>query len=132
MQDIMGGIMDVRSQTVGVRRAVVVAAFLGILVGAGCAPQARHRPARLLEESQLVGGGLMIHWQAPEDGTVYLVERRSGRLVETRALRAGEVYNFAIQTVVEAEDMRRLIGIPVARAEFLLYFEPAQRRVRAG
>jgi hypothetical protein len=124
--------MDMQNRTVGVRRAVLIAGLLGVLGIVGCAPQARHRPARLLEESQLVGGGLMIQWQAPADGIVYLVERRSGRLVETRALRAGEVYDFAIRTVVEAEDMRRLIGIPVARAEFLLYFEPSERRVRAG
>lgn len=124
--------MDVQNRAISTRWAALIAAFLGVLALVGCPQQARHRPVPLLEEAQLVGGGVMIQWQAPENGTVYLMERRTGRLVETRALRAGEVYDFAIRTVVEAEDMRRLIGIPVAQAEFLLYFEPADRRLRAG
>lgn len=112
-----------------VERNVGIAAILAMaLAVAGCAPRGLAHLEDLPGEEHLVGGGLMINWQAPEDGIVYLVERRTGKLIETRSLLEGETYSFAVETAVDAADMESLLGIDIAHAEFLLYFEPTGSR----
>ena len=67
----------------------------------------------------------MIEWKAPERGTAYLVEKQTGKIVETRSLEEGEVYSFAATSVVQADDFEQMLGIRFGKARFLLYFEPA-------
>jgi hypothetical protein len=73
----------------------------------------------------MVGGGMMIEWKAPERGTAYLVEKQTGKIVETRSLEQDEVYSFAATSVVQADEFEQMLGIRFSRARFLLYFEPA-------
>ncbi len=68
---------------------------------------------------------MIIEWRAPEPGTVYLVEKQTGKIVETRSLEEGEVYSFAATSVVQADEFEQMLGIRFAKAHFLLYFEPA-------
>jgi hypothetical protein len=96
-----------------------------MLAFAGCRSQERFYPEQIPGDSRLVGGGLKIEWQAPEPGTVYLVEKRTGRLVQTFTLAEGETYRFAVESVVDAEELGEMLGINVAHAQFLLYFKPA-------
>lgn len=103
-----------------------------LLALAGCRPQDRVRPAHLSGESRLVGGGLTIQWQAPEPGVVYLVEKRTGKLVQTFTLEAGETYKFSIASIVDADDMETLLGIGIEKTQFLLYFKPAGGREPAA
>ena len=105
----------------------LVAAFVGILAMAGCHSQEQYRPAYLSDTSRLVGGGLKIQWEAPEPGTVYLVEKRTGKLVQTFTLKTGESYEFAVESMVDADELEQLIGINMDKAQFLLYFKPASR-----
>lgn len=117
--------MNLEYRTVGLKRVVLAAAFFGMLAMAGCESQPTSRPVYLSGDARLVGGGLKIEWQAPEPGTVYLVEKRSGKLVQTFTLKAGEMYDFAIESVVDAEELGSMLGIDIAKAQFLLYFKPA-------
>jgi hypothetical protein len=110
--------MDVRN------RAVAAAMFVGIVALAGCSSEERFRPDYLSSESRLVGGGLVIKWEAPEPGTAYLVEKRTGKLIQTVTLEAGQPYEFEVRSVVDADDLETLLGISVANAQFLLYFKP--------
>ena len=103
----------------------IVAIFAAVLVLGGCETQASRRVANLPGEYRLVGGGLNISWQAPEPGTVYLVEKKTGKLVETRTLQEGETYLFAVESIVRAEELQEMLGIDFSRTQFLLYFEPA-------
>jgi len=104
---------------------IVVAVLAGILVAGGCGGNKRPAVVRLPDTPRLVGGGMMIEWRAPERGTAYLVEKQTGKIVETRSLEAGEVYSFAATSVVQADDFEQMLGIRFAKARFLLYFEPA-------
>lgn len=113
-------------QTVGVKWAVLVVGFWGVLVFAGCHSQERLRPKYLAGESRLVGGGLKIEWQAPETGTVYLVEEHTRKLVQTFTLESGETYKFSVETAVDADDIETLLGIDIDEAQFLLYFKPVE------
>jgi len=111
---------------IGAKCAVLVAGFVAALACAGCtSQQERVRPPYASGESRLVGGGLKIEWEAPERGTVYLVEHRTGKLIQTFTLQPGQVYQFSVESVVQADDLETLLGIGVDKAEFLLYFKPA-------
>lgn len=108
---------------------VVWVALLSLLTGAlvtgGCGGNKRPPAARLPDTPRLVGGGMMIEWKAPERGTVYLIEKRTAKIVETRSLEEGEVYSFAATSVVQADEFEQMLGIRFGKAQFQLYFEPA-------
>ena len=115
-------------------RRVGATAILAIVLLAGCESQEqRFRPTnlssgRLLPGRQyLVGGGLNIAWKAPSAGTVFLTEKRTGKLVETRSLEEGDVYSFTVDSTVRAQELGDILGISLARTQFLLYFEPGNR-----
>jgi hypothetical protein len=106
---------------------VVWLAVLGLLSVAwlgGCGAERRSQLDRLPGDKQLVGGGHMIEWRAPEAGTVYLVEKTTGKIIETRSLARDDVYTFSVTSITQAEDLQTLLGIQFSRARFLLYFEP--------
>lgn len=121
--------MDLRNRAVGTAWMAAAAVFVGVSMFAGCSSEERFRPEYLSGESRLVGGGLMIKWKAPEPGTVYLVEKRTGKLVQTFTLETGQAYEFSVESIVDAEDLSTLLGINVAHAQFLLYFKPGRPTV---
>lgn len=105
--------------------SVLVIGLLGALVVGGCGAGKPSPVVRLPDAPQMVGGGMMIEWKAPERGTVYLVEKQTGKIVETRSLEQDEVYSFAATSVVQADEFEQMLGIRFSRARFLLYFQPA-------
>ncbi len=104
---------------------VLVIGLLGALAVGGCGAGKPSPVVRLPDAPQMVGGGMMIEWKAPERGTVYLVEKQTGKIVETRSLEQDEVYSFAATSVVQADEFEQMLGIRFSRARFLLYFQPA-------
>jgi hypothetical protein len=110
----------------------MAAIFAAVLVLGGCGTQSHGRLANLPGDYHLVGGGLNISWKAPEPGTVFLVEKKTGKLIETRSLEEGEIYTFAVESVVRAEELQDMLGVNFSRTEFLLYFEPAGEKGLTG
>jgi hypothetical protein len=104
---------------------VLIISLLGALAVGGCGAGRQSPIVRLPDAPQMVGGGMMIEWKAPERGTAYLVEKQTGKIVETRSLEQDEVYSFAATSVVQADEFEQMLGIRFSRARFLLYFEPA-------
>jgi hypothetical protein len=104
----------------------------GVLMAGGCRSSRRSPIVRLPDTPRLVGGGMKIEWKAPERGTVYLVEKQTGKIVETRSLEEGEVYSFSATSVVQADEFEQMLGIRFSRAHFQLYFEPAGEEGSAG
>jgi hypothetical protein len=125
--------MCIRNWT-GVCRSMSAAIILAAVLLAGCESK-RQRPGfhpanvasgQLLPGKQyLVGGGLNVAWKAPEAGTVFLVEKRTGKLVETRSLEEGGTFSFVVDSTVRAQELGEILGINLAKTQFLLYFEPA-------
>ena len=107
-----------------VMSAVVLGLLGAALLTGGCGPGRGSTAIRLPDAPRLVGGGILIEWQAPEPGTAYLVEKRTGKIVETRSLDEGGVYSFAATSVVQADEFEQMLGIPFGKAQFLLYFQP--------
>jgi hypothetical protein len=104
---------------------VLIISLLSALAVGGCGAGRQSPIVRLPDAPQMVGGGMMIEWKAPERGTAYLVEKQTGKIVETRSLEQDEVYSFAATSVVQADEFEQMLGIRFSRARFLLYFEPA-------
>ena len=104
---------------------LLVVGLLGGLAAGGCGAGKQVPIVRLPDAPQMVGGGMMIAWKAPARGTVYLVEKQTGKIVETRSLEQDEVYSFTATSVVQADEFEQMLGIRFSRARFLLYFEPA-------
>jgi hypothetical protein len=53
------------------------------------------------------------------------LEKRTRKLVETRSLDKGETYSFTVDSTVRAQELGDILGVNLAKAQFLLYFEPA-------
>lgn len=102
-------------------------ALLALSLLGGCASSRPLQANGLPGEEYLVGGGVMIEWEAPTDGTVYLVEKQTSKIIETRSLKEGESYSFSVGSGAQAEDFETVLGIDFSEARFLLYFKPAGR-----
>src|SRR5512143_2750664 len=95
---------------------LLAVSLLGILAVGGCGPGKPAPVVRLPDAPQMVGGGMMIAWKAPERGTIYLGEKQTGKIVETRSLEQDEVYSFAATSVIQADEFERMLGIRFSRA----------------
>ena len=111
---------------------MVLSLLGGVLTVGGCTSSRRPAVVQLPDSPRLVGGGLIIGWKAPERGTVYLIEERTGKIVETRSLEEGDVYSFTATSVVQADEFEQMLGIRFSRAHFQLFFEPAGPGGSAG
>ena len=106
----------------------VIGVFVLVLMVGGCGGAGRSlEPDGLPGEEYLVGGGMMIDWEAPAAGTVYLVEKVTGKIIETRSVKAGDSYSFAVASDRQASEFERMLGIKFAEARFLLYFQPDEK-----
>ena len=122
--------MVVQSHQALGRGAVVVAVVGLMMVAAGCAAPSQYYPETGLSQNlEVVGGGLTINWKAPTAGTVYLVEKTSGKIIETKSLDEGEVYEFEVSpdqpTVFE-----KAVGVSLNNARLVLLFKSANPKDR--
>jgi hypothetical protein len=69
----------------------------------------------------LVGGGSIINYEAPSDGTVYWVEETTTRVLATQTLKKGKVFDLDAS---EPGAIERRYGIPSEQAKLTLYFIP--------
>ncbi|MEN6337720.1 MAG: hypothetical protein ABFE01_25990 [Phycisphaerales bacterium] len=107
---------------------MVMVAIVGLLMAAsGCSTMTALHGADVPGGAQVVGGGFMINWEAPTAGTVYLVEKTSGKIIETRSLDEDDTYEFEMSLDDEAvvKTFENAFGVPMGKAKFVLYFKPA-------
>lgn len=114
-----------RDDTMKAGRVFAVATLLLLtLLLSGCSTNRSLQADGLPGEEYLVGGGMMINWEAPSTGTAYLVEKTSGKIVETRSMQRGDTYDFSIASGGQAMEFERLFGVKLSEARLMLYFEP--------
>jgi hypothetical protein len=108
-------------------RGLVAAAIVALLgVGAGCATIGPLQGNDLPRDVQIVGGGFRINWIAPTDGTVYLFEKKSGKIVETESLSEGDSYEFEMDLDEEVtRTFENALGVSMEEAKLVLYFKSA-------
>jgi hypothetical protein len=109
-------------------RSQVAAAIAGlVMIAAGCRTMGPLQGTDLPRDVRIVGGGFVINWDAPVAGTVYLVERTSGKTIETRSVEEGDTYDFEMSLDDESvvQTFERAFGVPMKQAKLALYFKPA-------
>ena len=122
--------MVVQSHQAVSRSAAAIVVVGLVMIAAGCTTPSQSYPATGLPHNlEVVGGGLTINWIAPTAGTVYLVEKTSGKIIETRAMNEGDVFKFEVSpdqpTVFE-----RAVGVNLNNARIVLLFKPAKPKGR--
>ncbi len=113
---------DGRNLTVRMWAVVLVAFGLAL---AGCSTPRQLQADGLPDEQYLVGGGVMIDWKAPAAGVAYLVEKTTGKIIETRSMEAEDNFGFSVTSQAQAEEFERILGLTkFSEALFWLYFKP--------
>lgn len=105
-----------------------VMGFLGlaVLTIVGCSGNRSLQPDGVPGDEYLVGGGMMIDWEAPAEGTAYLVEKQTGKIIETRSLKEGDRFSFSLASPTQVQAFEDVIGIKFSGARLLLYFQPGE------
>ena len=122
--------MTIGNNRVGIQCAVAITSLLALMC-VGC------RTTRSLHvdvppvQGELVGGGMKIEWTAPANGTVYLIEGTTNRIMETRSLEQGNTYSFSVPSKGQGGEFEQILGIKLADARFLLYFRPVSPKSSA-
>lgn len=75
-----------------------------------------------IKESNRVGGGFNILFVAPEDGTIHLLDKKSGKNILTESITANAEYRFSANELDKQQ--YKAWGIDVNKADFVLYFYP--------
>ena len=110
----------------GIRCWLAGAALAAIaLVLSGCGAPRRVLVDGLPDDQYLVGGGSMIDWRAPTAGTAYLVEKTTGKIIETRSMEAGDSFGFSVGSGQQRIEFEKRLGIEFADMNLWLYFVPA-------
>ena len=108
---------------------IVLAAFAVVLL-AGCQTElvsdngGNFNSKGLPSSKYFVGGGLEIVWDAPEDGTAYLVEETTSKFIMTKSLEEDEKFDFSPGSV-GPDEAKSVFGVEMAKLKFSLYFIPA-------
>ncbi|MGH2271001.1 hypothetical protein ACQ9LF_04310 [Anaerohalosphaeraceae bacterium U12dextr] len=76
----------------------------------------------LPKEQYRVGGGLLIEYKAPQDGTFYLVDQKSGKFIVTQSVDEGSTFDFSLPHA--DEDQYKGLAQSLVSGELVLYFVP--------
>lgn len=104
----------------GIGTVVLCLLFISgcIIVGNSLGPD-KFNPGK---ETNKVGGGFTITYIAPEDGTIHLMDRHSGKSLLSESIDAGNKYRFDASAL--NKEQYKKWGINVDKADFVLYFYP--------
>jgi hypothetical protein len=93
------------------------------LVGAGCSTLGSHC-ADLPDDVQVAGGGFSIMWQAPQEGTAYVVEKTSNKILATETLAEDEWFEYEVEQEDGGAVFKMTTGVSLEEARIVLYFLP--------
>jgi hypothetical protein len=80
----------------------------------------------LPHEQYRVGGGFDIEYNAPADGTFYLLDLSSGKFVVTKNTTEGDTFDFSIDSA--DMDQAKAFGINLEKSKLVLYFVPKPKQ----
>ena len=103
--------------------SLLLLGFVTILVGCNSNTSGGlNSKTGLPQQKYLVGGGLMIDYQASCEGTAFLVEKTSARIIKTQSMFKGT--NFDGPGSISDEDSQKYFGMPISKLKLELYFVP--------
>ena len=71
----------------------------------------------------LVGGGFVIEYVAPVNGTAYWVEETTQKILQTKSLNSGDKAEFGGG---DPKQLKQVLGIDFKDIKFTLYFVPVE------
>ena len=98
--------------------------FAAVLICAsGCATlNSPFEASGLPDRRYLVGGGFLIEYLSPGDGTALWVEETTGKVLATKSVTGtGSEIEFEADS---PSDLERVVGIPLKEMKLGLYFIP--------
>jgi hypothetical protein len=107
---------------------VLLSVCLLFIVGCIAPRNTAFDPARssIPKEAHKVGGGFEIAYTMPEDGTMVLADKTTGKTIQTISLREGETFEFTCKA--SDEKTFKDMGIDIQKADFVLYSYPKRAR----
>ena len=108
----------------------VFGAFCGVglvflmFAAAGCESSSRSGESGLFGDEHLVAAGYDINWEAKENGTAYLVEETTNKVLKTESMEAGMRFSFTVAGIDGEAQFEALFGVKFSDAAFRLYFIP--------
>jgi len=102
---------------------LVMCVSLIYVTGCGSISQTAFGHDGLPKEQYRVGGGLVIEYEAPQDGTFYLVDQKSGTFIATQSIDEGSTFDFSLPDVYY-EDQYEDLTQSLVDGKLVLYFVP--------
>jgi hypothetical protein len=104
---------------------ILIATMLIALIGC-CYPRPSvMRSDGMPQDKYLVGGGFSMKYVAPVDGTVYVVDSVSRRMLVTESLEAGETFDQSLGPIEQTtKEGFQALGLDLSKARLQLYFVP--------
>jgi hypothetical protein len=72
-------------------------------------------------DARIIGGGYRIFYTAPADGTFYVVDRKTGRLLTSWNRKKGDLFEVTASTMAE---IAQALNVPLGELEPVAYFAP--------
>ncbi len=101
---------------------LVMCVSLIYVTGCGSFSQTAFGHDGLPKEQYRVGGGLVIEYEAPQDGTFYLVDQKSGKFIATQSIDEGSTFDFSLPDT--DEDQYQELTQSLVDGKLVLYFVP--------
>jgi len=123
-------------RTANVLVGALVAMLLVSILGCASTHTGPFGSDGLPREKYFVGGGIMINWTAPQDGTAYVVMSAGGesKIVQTEGLKEAKTFEFYISGVDNQgtlDQVEKVLGAKLSEAKFSLYFVPSPKEKSA-
>jgi len=122
-------------RTANVLVAVIAAMSVVSILGCVSAHRGPFDANGLPREKYFVGGGFMINWRAPQDGTAYVVMSAAGesKIVQTEDLKEAEEFDLSLSEASQEtlDQVEKVLGAKLSEAKFSLYFVPSPKEKSA-
>ena len=91
----------------------------------GCATNSSFQHSGIPKEKYLAGGGFEYAFQAESNGTLYIVEKNTKRILESKPMKKQEKVSSQVSDAEKfATSFETLYGMPTSEAQITLYFIP--------
>ncbi len=103
----------------------ITSLILVVAILTGCATNSSFQHGGIPKEKYIAGGGFEYVFEAPSDGTLYIVEKNTKRIIESKPMKEKEKVSSQISDSSKfAASFENLYGMPTSEAQIRLYFIP--------
>jgi len=112
--------------TMKLRNLKLVLGAMACALSVACVTHSPFTEEGIPHSKYLVGGGFQMQYVAPTAGTALVVEESTSKILTTRTLDEGEMFDFEVD--MEPGDFITTLGISMPDARIALYFVPRKTK----